>query len=291
MDTRQKIIQMKTETHPCYTSGASEYARIHLPVAPKCNVSCNYCVRKFDCPNESRPGVTTQVLSPDEAVERYIQMRSKVHKLTVVGIAGPGDALANFPQTAETLRRIREIDADVTFCLSTNGLMLAEYAQQLIDLGVTHVTVTVNAVDPSIGARIYKYVDYKGRRYSGEKGAALLLQNQIAGIKYLTTHGVVCKVNIVILKGINEKHIIEVAKKVRKIGVSMTNIMKHIPLEGSEFALLPMAQREEIHSIRKECESIIKQMYHCRQCRSDAVGTLENDLSNRLHDCKWNDVG
>ena len=100
-----------------------------------------------------------------------------------------------------------------------------------------------------------------------------------------------CRDYIVVLKGINEQHIIEVAKKARQIGVHVTNIMKHIPLEGSEFALLPVVHKEEIHAIRKECESIIKQMYHCRQCRSDAVGTLENDLSNRLHDCKWNDVG
>ena len=100
-----------------------------------------------------------------------------------------------------------------------------------------------------------------------------------------------CRDNIVVLKGINEQHIIEVAKKARQIGVHVTNIMKHIPLEGSEFALLPVVHKEEIHAIRKECESIIKQMYHCRQCRSDAVGTLGNDLSNRLQGCKWNDAG
>ena len=63
--------------------------------------------------------------------------------LTVVGIAGPGDALANFEETKKTLQLIKEYDPKVTFCLSTNGLMLPLYAQELIDLGVSHVTVTV----------------------------------------------------------------------------------------------------------------------------------------------------
>lgn len=45
------------ETHPCFTAKCSDYARIHLPVAPKCNMQCNYCLRKYSCVNESRPGV------------------------------------------------------------------------------------------------------------------------------------------------------------------------------------------------------------------------------------------
>jgi uncharacterized Fe-S cluster-containing radical SAM superfamily protein len=185
----------KTETHPCFNCGNGKNARIHLPVAPKCNIQCNYCVRKYDCPNESRPGVTTAVLSPDEAVARYIDAKSRIPNMTVVGIAGPGDALANFDETKETLTRIREIDPDVTFCLSTNGLLLPLYAQELVDLGVSHVTVTINAVDPEIGAKIYKHIDYLGTRYTGSAAAAILLANQLAGLRYLTARGVVCKVN------------------------------------------------------------------------------------------------
>jgi nitrogenase molybdenum-iron protein alpha/beta subunit/uncharacterized Zn-finger protein len=141
-------ITVKTAKHPCFNCSGGKYARIHLPIAPACNIQCNYCVRKYDCPNESRPGVTTAVLSPEQALERYLDAKGKMENLTVVGIAGPGDALANFAETKKTLSLIRAADPDVTFCLSTNGLMLPLHAQELIDLGVSHVTVTVNAVDP-----------------------------------------------------------------------------------------------------------------------------------------------
>lgn len=275
----------KTETHPCYNCGAGKYARIHLPVAPKCNVQCNYCVRKYDCPNESRPGVTTEILSPQQALEKYKAVRARMENLKVVGIAGPGDSLANFEQTKRTLELIRDFDKDVTFCLSTNGLMLPEYAEELVRLGVSHVTVTMNTVDPKIGAQIYKHVEYRGSRYTGEAGAALLLANQIAGLRLLTARGVVCKVNIVVLQGINDAHIADVVQTVKSLGCYITNIMQLIPVQGSAFEHLPLVSNKQITQIRKSCEAYMKQMYHCRQCRADAVGTLDNDLSIEYRGC------
>ncbi|HOG98319.1 MAG TPA: nitrogenase molybdenum-iron cofactor biosynthesis protein, partial [Methanothrix soehngenii] len=54
--------------HPCFSEKACHsFGRMHLAVAPKCNIQCKYCIRDFDCVNESRPGVTSQVLKPKEA--------------------------------------------------------------------------------------------------------------------------------------------------------------------------------------------------------------------------------
>jgi MoaA/NifB/PqqE/SkfB family radical SAM enzyme len=92
-------ISEKTKSHPCFSAGACQNARIHIPVAPACNISCNYCNRKFDCVNESRPGVTSEILTPEEAAEKFITVREKINNLKVIGIAGPGDALANFDNT------------------------------------------------------------------------------------------------------------------------------------------------------------------------------------------------
>lgn len=273
----EKSIEEKTAEHPCFNCSAHKYARMHLPIAPHCNISCNYCLRKFDCPNESRPGVTTSVLQPEEALQSFLEARAKLQNLSVVGIAGPGDALANFTNTKKTLELIREQDSQITFCLSTNGLLLPLYAMELIELGVTHVTVTMNAIDPKIGARIYKYVDYMGTKYEGETAAAILLANQLSGIRILTSHGVICKVNIVMLKGINDQHIPEVVEKAKELGVVMTNIMPLIPVKGSAFEHLEPLKDEELLTMRKRCGESLKQMYHCRQCRADAVGTLAQD--------------
>jgi len=276
---KQISIEEKTKTHPCYNCAGHTYARMHLPVAPACNIQCNYCVRKFDCPNESRPGVTTQVLTPQEALEKYKVVKEKFPNLTVVGIAGPGDALANFEETKKSLELIREYDPNVTFCLSTNGLMLPTYAKELADLNVTHITVTMNAVDPKIGGKIYKYINYMGTRFEGEAAATILLSNQLAGLRILVAYGIICKINIVTLKGINDHHIPDVVKAVKEIGCYITNIMPMIPVQGSAFENNPVASNKEIEKIRESCGTIMKQMTHCRQCRADAIGTLDNDQS------------
>ncbi|MEL4106921.1 nitrogenase cofactor biosynthesis protein NifB [Oscillospiraceae bacterium WX1] len=277
---------LKSKTHPCFNGCAGKYARMHLPVAPKCNIQCNYCVRKFDCPNESRPGVTTAVLSPEEAIEKFRRVKKEVQNLTVVGIAGPGDALANFEETKKTLQLIRAEDPDITFCISTNGLMLPQYAQELVDLGVSHVTVTINAVDPMIGAQIYHHVDYMGTRYDGVAGAAILLANQLSGIALLVSKGIIVKANTVLLKGINDNHIGAVVQKLKELGADLSNLMQLIPVKGSAFENIGLVSNKALMALRKTYEPDIRQMYHCRHCRADAIGTLENDRSLEFSPCQ-----
>lgn len=274
-----KTLTEKTMSHPCFNCQAHQYARIHLPIAPACNVQCNYCVRKFDCPNESRPGVASNILTPEEALVRYQQVKAKMSNLTVVGIAGPGDALANWKQVKKTLQLIREFDPDVTFCLSTNGLMLPVYAEELLELGVSHITVTLNAVDPHISGQIYKYIEYMGKQYTGDAAGALMVANQLAGIRMLASKDVILKINVVTVRGVNDNHIKEVVETAKSMGCYITNIMQMIPVKGSGFENVEPVSNKEIQVIRKECEEIMPQMYHCQHCRADAVGTLDNDQS------------
>ena len=272
-------IQERTRTHPCFNQCAHEHARIHIPIAPKCNISCNYCSRKFDCVNESRPGVTSSILSPTQALERFKEFKGKLKNLTVVGIAGPGDALANFDVVKKSIKLIRQESPEITFCLSTNGLMLPFYANEILELGVSHITITINTIDPEIGTKLYKEINYLGVQYTGVEGARILLQNQLSGLKYLSLKGLICKVNIVYVKGVNDIGIEDTVKKVKECGAFMTNIMPMINAPGSKFEHITTVNSEELLTMRKKCEVDLKQMYHCKQCRADAVGTLGNDIS------------
>lgn len=276
----------RTAAHPCFSAGACRSARMHIPVAPACNITCNYCNRKYDCVNESRPGVTSEILTPEEAAAKFRTVASEIDNLRVVGIAGPGDALANFDSTKRSIELIKEIDPGMTFCLSTNGLMLPFYAEEIIKLGVTHVTVTINAISPAVGARIYRDINYLGTKLTGRDAAEVLIRNQLTGLKYLSLKGVVCKVNIVMIKGVNDGHIEEVVRKVKECGAYMTNIMPLIPAKGSAFENMPLTNNKELNSLRKRCECDLKQMYHCRQCRADAIGPLENDVSSAFRSAK-----
>lgn len=281
----QNILE-QTARHPCYSADAChKYARMHLPVAPRCNVQCNYCNRKFDCVNESRPGVTSEVLTPDMAKKKFVWVKKRIPELSVVGIAGPGDALAEWEATKETIQKIKEIDEQITFCLSTNGLLLPKYADEIVELGVHHVTVTVNALKPELSAQIYQYVQVQGKKYTGISAAQLLLENQLQGIAYLVKHSVLVKVNIVMIKGINDKHIPDVVKKVKELGAFVTNIMPLIPAVGSAFEKFPQTSMKEVNALRNLCQQELQQMWHCQQCRADAVGLLNDDRSQEFRLC------
>ncbi|MDR0778699.1 MAG: nitrogenase cofactor biosynthesis protein NifB [Methanomassiliicoccaceae archaeon] len=269
-------------THPCYNEDAhKKFARMHLPVAPKCNIQCNYCNRKYDCSNESRPGVTSEVLTPNEAAEKVRAVKEKIPELSVVAIAGPGDPLAN-DETLETLELIHDNFPDLTLCLSTNGLMLPEYAEELYAAGVRFVTVTMNSADMDVSSKIYETVVWKGTKLKGRGAAERLLKNQLEGIKKCIDLGMLVKVNIVLIPGINDTHIPDLVNFVKRMGVYIVNILPLIPIEGTKFSNLGAPTPEERRKLMDVCSEGVKMMRHCRQCRADAIGLLDKDRSNEF---------
>ena len=77
---------------------------MHVAVAPACNIQCNYCNRKYDCANESRPGVVSEKLTPEQAAKKVLAVASTIPQMTVLGIAGPGDPLANPGEDIQDVR-------------------------------------------------------------------------------------------------------------------------------------------------------------------------------------------
>jgi nitrogen fixation protein NifB len=272
--------------HPCFNVHAKgTCGRVHLPVAPDCNIKCNYCNRKYDCVNESRPGVTSSVLTPDQAVLYLERVLEKAPNITVAGIAGPGDAFAKPKGTMETLRRIRNRFPEILLCLATNGLNVAPYISELAELQVSHVTMTVNAVDPEIGARIYSWVRDGKVIYRGIDAAKLLLERQLDAIAALKAHGIVVKVNTIVIPGINDHHVADVARRMAELGVDIQNCMTMYPNQGTPFGDIGEPTPELMAKIRNEVEKIIPQMKHCTRCRADAVGLLEDDRSSEFRGC------
>lgn len=273
------------QRHPCYDELAHEvFARMHLAVAPKCNINCNYCNIKYDCVSESRPGVVSQVLTPEEA-RRSVQQTLKVlPQLTVVGIAGPGDPLANPVQTFETFRLLSREMPDLQLCLSTNGLKLPDYVEEITGCGINHVTVTMNALDPAIGGRIYHSIYYRGKAYRGEAAAAILISRQLEGISAMAARGIKVKVNSVLIPGVNDDHLIEVTRAAREAGAFSHNIMPLIISPGSRFERDGRLAPDPglTLKVQERSAELMPVMRHCRQCRADAVGLLGEDRGGEL---------
>jgi nitrogen fixation protein NifB len=255
--------------HPCFNEKSHfTVGRIHLPVAPKCNIQCNYCTRSINkC--EFRPGVSACIMSPAEALERLTLALKDTENLKVVGIAGPGESLAN-DATFETLKLIDDKYPDLIKCLSTNGLLLKERAKELADLGVKTVTVTVNAVDEEIAEKVYAWVNLDKEILKGKDAARKLLDRQWEGILAAKREGMRVKLNSVLIPEINLHEIEKIALKGRDYGADLMNLIPLIPLNMFKDFRPPTC--EEISGTREKAEKYLPQFKLCRQCRADAVG-------------------
>jgi nitrogen fixation protein NifB len=279
-------IKERIKDHPCFCEKAhTRYSRMHLAVAPKCNIQCNYCNRKFDCVNESRPGVTSKVLTPEEAFERFKCVKSKINDLTVVGIAGPGDPLANIENTMKTFELIRNYSNNIRLCLSTNGLMLPYYIKDLVKLGVEHITITINTVDEKIGSKIYRFIKFNGKTYKGVEASEILYDRQLEGLRMAVSMGLIVKINTVLIPGINDANIPDISRMIKREGGFIHNIIPLInPADNSTYFAKEKVREPEAKEIEfarfqatLELGSISMVMKHCKQCRADAVGKLNED--------------
>ncbi|MDR3261112.1 MAG: radical SAM protein [Tannerella sp.] len=264
--------------HPCFHAEAkSHYARVHLPVAPKCNIQCNYCNRKYDCSNESRPGVTSTVLSPMQAVHYLGALSEIIPNISVIGIAGPGDPFANPDETLQTMKMVKQQFPDKIFCLSTNGLELASYMDEIAGADISHVTVTVNSLRPETMAKMYRWVRYNRRVYRGEEAGKILLEQQLKAIPLLKEKGIMVKINTVVCPGVNDGEVDEIAEKMASLGADTMNCIPMYPAENTEFEALPEPSKEQMKKIKSGIARYILPMSHCARCRADAAGLLGHD--------------
>jgi len=254
-------------SHPCFGGHKNQKGRIHLPVSPGCNIECRFCDRKIN-ETEQRPGVTSVILKPDEAVEAVRKALELCPDISVVGIAGPGDTLAT-DNALKTFRLIRSAFPGLINCMSTNGLLLPERADEVIEL-IDSLTVTVNAVDAKIEAQLNDAVFYHGKKYYGEEAAAILIENQLKGIQKVADAGVTVKVNTVLAPGINDDHIEEIAMAVSDAGAKIYNIIPLIPQH--KLSDLPAPDCMQIETVRQQAGQYIDVFRHCQHCRADAVG-------------------
>ena len=274
----------KIKDHPCYSEEAHHYfARMHVAVAPACNIQCNYCNRKYDCSNESRPGVTSERLTPEQAARKVVAVANTVPQLSVLGIAGPGDSMFDAEKTFETFRQVERLLPDLKFCVSTNGLALPDHIDRLAEHNIDHVTITINMVDPEVGTEIYPWIYFKGKRHTGLDAARILHDRQMESLERLRDKDILVKVNSVMIPGVNDHHLLEVNDAIKARGAFLHNVMPLISdaAHGTYFGL--NGQRgptpAELKALQDKLAGGANLMRHCRQCRADAVGMLGEDLS------------
>jgi nitrogen fixation protein NifB len=154
-------------------------------------------------------------------------------------------------------------------CVSTNGLLLEHKLPQLLEVGVTALTVTVNAPDSAVGQHIYAWIRHRGRIYRGQAGAEILFTSQMRGIRAALRAGLAVKANTVLIPGVNDAHVGRLARRLQDLGVPLMNIMPLIPGGGMADRSAPTC--DELGHARAECERWVPQFRRCEHCSADVL--------------------
>jgi nitrogen fixation protein NifB len=266
----KKQCQLKKDIHPCYSSKAHyNYYRLHLPVAPECNLRCNYCEKSIGGMSYHvyRPATTKEVLDPLKALEKVALVKKNTDKLKVVGIAGPGEPLAN-KQTFETFELIRAQYTDIVLCFSTNGILLSQFIEPLKKLGVQAISVTINSFEIKTLNILYKNVfTPTGEMFEADECACYVKEKQVEALECLANEGIQYKVNTILIPGVNDMEIESISRTIASYHASLHNIVPFIPL--GELSIMGAPSYEDVLIARKTSGKYMKQFRLCKQCPSD----------------------
>jgi nitrogen fixation protein NifB len=255
--------------HPCFSTECQpNFGRLHLPVAPVCNIFCRFCSRGLS-PDITLPGQALRVISPGEALGVAETAMTLCPEIRVAGVAGPGDPLAS-PDALDCLTLIKSRHPRIMTCLSTNGLNLYPLMERIVGAGVRTVTVTVNACDPAVSAEINRGVKINGKVTAGIKAAEILYEAQKKGVLECKRRGILVKVNCVLVPGVNLDHAPRVAETAASWGADLMNLIPLAP--ASAMAHLAAPTKEEADEAARLCQKHLPVKRNCMRCRSDACG-------------------
>lgn len=167
---------------------------LRISVIDQCNLRCTYCMPKEAFGADFHFLPPDKLLSFDE-IERLVTIFASlgVEKIRLTG----GEPLLrkDLPSLIEKIVKIEGIH-DIS--LTTNGILLGHYAEQLKNAGLQRVNVSLDSLNQ------LHYGKMNGRNFS--------VKRVLQSIEHAAKIGLQIKINMVVQKGINEGDIIPLAK-------------------------------------------------------------------------------
>ena len=174
---------------------------LRISVTDRCNFRCTYCMpaeifgEKYEF--LPRPHILTF-----EEIQRLAKIFAfaGVSKLRITG--GEPLVRANLPELISGLSSIEGID---DIAMTTNGYLLAKYAQELKDAGLNRLTISLDSIDEDVFKKM------SGRPQGPKK--------TLEGIKIASELGFdPIKINVVVQRGVNDNTLVDTARYFKGTG-------------------------------------------------------------------------
>jgi cyclic pyranopterin phosphate synthase len=164
---------------------------LRISVTDRCNLNCMYCTGGGSVPPAPRSYALTY-----EEIYRVVEAAASLG-INTVRLTG-GEPLLR-PDLSRLVGMLNRIDGIKEIALTTNGMLLGKLAEELKNTGLKRVNVSLDTLQPEKFARI-----------TGSNR----LNDVINGIESARHAGLnPVKINMVVLRGINDNEIVDFARK------------------------------------------------------------------------------
>lgn len=218
------------------------FGRIHtnlrISVTDRCNIRCFYCM-----PAENVQFMDRKHLLTFEEMERFVRIAVPLG-LTKIRLTG-GEPLVRHDlhilvQKLASIPQIHDIG------ITTNGILLAEQAQDLYDAGLRRINVSLDALDPVKFKEITRRDGYE-KVLEGIKAAQRVGFNPV-------------KINAVAVRGMTEDSIVPFGHFAREAGVEI-RFIEFMPLDADN-----AWEREKVLFAHEILETLSKEIMPLVPC-------------------------
>ncbi len=190
------------------------FGRLHrdlrISVTDRCNFRCTYCM-----PEEGMRWLPREELLSFEEVERIAGLLVTRHGIRAIRLTGGEPTVrAHLPVL---VRKLAALPVDLS--LTTNGATLRLCAEDLAAAGLRRVNVSLDSLQPDRFAELTRRA---------------ALHQVLDGIDAAVDAGLApVKVNVVVVRGVNDDEILDLARFGRDRGV-VVRFIEFMPLDGGE---------------------------------------------------------
>jgi cyclic pyranopterin phosphate synthase len=164
---------------------------LRISVTDRCNLRCIYCM-----PPEGVPSRSHEEILRFEEIETIVRAAAELGISKVRLTGGEPLVRLGLVDLVDMLARVPGID---DLAMTTNGILLARYAQELAEAGLQRVNISLDTLRPER----FQHITRRGR-----------MEDVLTGMEAARTAGLApIKINTVVIRDMNEDEVVAFARK------------------------------------------------------------------------------
>jgi len=209
----------------------SEHVVLRLPIAPRANSKSRFSAMDI---------TSSPVMLPEQALQclqDYIEKGTIVER---VELSGPGDPLVTIDVTLTTAKLLKSQYPDLALSVKTLGINGEKYADQLGQVGINHIELTIDAVDTDIMKKLYAWVRPGFKTLPLPEAVQVLKAEQEKAIRAFKDADMAVTAFTTLYPDNNIDHVEKMALLLAKMGVDEMILIPHISPDNAEIILDPV---------------------------------------------------